>query len=71
MTKTRRKITIDEKIQKQEEVVEKIKEKLQLEEEKLKEFKAKKEDVMKQELLEAISNSGKSMKEILDFVTKA
>lgn len=60
MTKTRRKITIDEKIQKQEEVVEK-----------LKDLKAKKENVMKQELLEAISNSEKSIKEILEFVTKA
>lgn len=64
MTKTRRKISIDEKIQKQEEVVEKIKEKL-------KDLKAKKEDVKKQELLVAISNSGKSIDEILEFVTKA
>ena len=71
MTKIRRKISIDEKIQKQEEFVEKIKEKLQLEEEKLKDLKAKKDDVKKQELLVAISNSGKSIDEILEFVTKA
>ena len=61
MTKTRRKM---------EEVVEKIKEKLQLEEEKLKDLKAKKDDVKKQELLVAISNSGKSIDKILEFVTK-
>ena len=61
-------ITIDEEIIKQEEQVSKSKAKYDADVEKLKDLYAKKDEMKKKELLEAVEKSSKTFEEIMGFL---
>ena len=61
-------ITIDEEIIKQEEQVSKSKAKYDADVKKLKDLYAKKDEIKKKELLEAVEKSSKTYEEILRFL---
>ena len=61
-------ITIDEEIIKQEEQVSKSKAKYDADVKKLKDLYAKKDEMKKRELLEAVEKSSKTFKEIMGFL---
>lgn len=62
-------LSIDEEIVKQEELVAKAKAKYDAEVKKLKDLYAKKDEIKKKELLEAVEKSSKSYEEIMHFLT--
>ncbi len=66
----RRKISIDEKIEKQKEVVFALKDKYDAALAELDALMQQKKEMQKKELLEAIDHSDKSIDEILAFVTE-
>ena len=68
MPRTRRTISIDEKIAQAEADVEKQTERLAKAKENLEMLKKKKDDKRKQEVMDAIDESGKSIDEILEFL---
>ena len=61
-------ITIDEEIIKQEEQVSKSKAKYDADVKKLKDLYAKKDEIKKRELLEAVEKSSKTFEEIMGFL---
>ncbi|MDD7739436.1 MAG: ErpK protein [Lachnospiraceae bacterium] len=61
-------ITIDEEIIKQEEQVSKSKAKYDADVKKLKDLYAKKDEIKKKELLEAVEKSSKTFEEIMGFL---
>lgn len=61
-------ITIDEEIIKQEEQVSKSKAKYDVDVKKLKDLYAKKDEMKKRELLEAVEKSSKTFEEIMGFL---
>ena len=61
-------LSIDEEIVKQEELVAKAKAKYDADVKKLKDLYAKKDEVKKKELLEAVEKSSKSYEEIMRFL---
>lgn len=63
-----RKIGIDEKIQAQEEALQKAKEKYDAAQAKLEELKKKKEKEKEKELIDAIAASGKTADEVIEFL---
>ncbi|MCH4891370.1 hypothetical protein EZV73_27615 [Acidaminobacter sp. JC074] len=65
----RRQITIDEKIEKQKEVVLKIKDRYEAALNDLKTLMKKKHDLESKELINAFEKSDKSLDEILDFLS--
>lgn len=64
-----RKVSLDDKIKKQEELVFKAKEKYDSEVEKLDRLLTKRRELESRELVKAFEKSGKSLQEILDFMT--
>lgn len=62
-------ISIDEEIVKQEEQVAKSKEKYDADVKKLKELYAKRDEIKRKELLEAVEKSSKTYEEIMAFLT--
>lgn len=64
----RRTISIDEKIAKQQEAVDKAKAKYDAAVAELKELRDKKDDEKRKEVIDAIASSGKSMDEIMTFL---
>ncbi len=64
-----RKVGLDDKIKKQEELVFKAKEKYDSEVEKLDRLLTKRRELENKELVKAFEKSGKSLQEILDFMT--
>lgn len=62
------KISIEERIQKQTEIVEKAKEKYDKELSKLKELQSEEQEEKRREILNAIEESGKSMDELYEFL---
>lgn len=64
----RRKIDIEEKIAKQETVIEGLKARLEKANAELDRLNEKKDAERKQDLIEAIENSGKSIDEVLEFL---
>lgn len=68
MPRTRRIISIDEKIVQAEADVEKLTERLNKAKENLEALKQKKDEQRKQEVMDAIDESGKSIDEILAFL---
>ena len=64
-----RKVGLDDKIKKQEELVFKAKEKYDSEVEKLDRLLTKRRELESKELVKAFEKSGKSLQEILDFMT--
>ena len=69
MARPRKDISIEDQIAKQEEAVEKAKEKYDIEVKKLKDLHTKRDDAKKKELIKAIANSKKSYDEIMAFIT--
>ena len=69
MARPRKDIPIEEQIARQEEAVEKAKEKYHSEVAKLKELHIKRDEAKKKELIKAIENSRKSYDEIMAFIT--
>ncbi len=69
MARPRKDIPIEEQIARQEEAVEKAKEKYNSEVAKLKELHIKRDEAKKKELIKAIENSRKSYDEIMAFIT--
>ena len=67
---TRRTISIDEKIEKAKESVERSKAKYDAAVDELKNLMAKRDELKKEELITAIMNSSKSYDEILKFLKK-
>lgn len=63
-------ITIDEEIIKQEEQVSKSKAKYDADVKKLKDLYAKKDEMKKKELLEAVEKSSKTFEEIMEFLKR-
>lgn len=61
-------LSIDEEIVKQEEQVAKSKEKYDAEVKKLKDFYAKREEIKRKELLEAVEKSSRTYEEIMKFL---
>ena len=70
MSRTRKTITLDEKIEKAQAVVFQIKEKYDAAIEELNKLLKKKQEIQKQELLKAIEASTKSYDEIMKFLTE-
>ena len=68
MARPRKDIPIEEQIARQEEAVEKAKEKYDSEVEKLKDLHIKRDEAKKKELIKAIGNSKKSYDEIMVFI---
>ena len=68
MARPRKDIPIEEQIAKQEEAVEKAKEKYNSEVAKLKDLHIKRDEAKKKELIKAIGNSKKSYDEIMVFI---
>ncbi|MEE8885782.1 MAG: ErpK protein [Eubacteriales bacterium] len=64
----RRSIPIDEKIAKQQEVVDRIKARYETETAKLNALLKKKDQEKEQEILEAIESSDKSLDEIMNYI---
>ncbi|MBQ6415871.1 MAG: ErpK protein [Butyrivibrio sp.] len=64
-----RKVSLDDKIKKQEELVFKAKEKYDSEVEKQNRLLTKRRELESKELVKAFEKSGKSLQEILDFMT--
>ena len=62
-------VSLDDKIKKQEELVFKAKEKYDSEVEKLDRLLTKRRELESKELVKAFEKSGKSLQEILDFMT--
>lgn len=62
-------ISIDEEIVKQEEQVAKSKEKYDADVKKLKDLYAKRDEIKRKELLEAVEKSSKTYEEIMAFLT--
>lgn len=69
MARPRKDVPIEEQIAKQEEAVEKAKEKYDIEVAKLKDLHTKRDEEKKKELIKAIANSKKSYEEIMAFIT--
>lgn len=69
MARPRKDISIEDQIAKQEEAVEKAKEKYDIEVKKLKDLHTKRDEAKKKELIKAIANSKKSYDEIMAFIT--
>jgi len=69
MARPRKDVPIEEQIAKQEEAVEKAKEKYDSEVAKLKDLHIKRDEAKKKELIKAIENSKKSYEEIMAFIT--
>jgi hypothetical protein len=70
MPRPKKEVSIEELIQKQEEIVAKSKAKYDADVAKLKDLHAQKDEIRKKELLNAVENSGKSYEEILAFLTQ-
>ena len=68
MARIKQNISIDEKISKAQDTVEKMKEKYDAAVKELRSLMEKKEAMKKQELFQAIENSHKTYEEILDFL---
>lgn len=69
MARPRKDISIEDQIVRQEEAVEKAKEKYDIEMAKLKDLHTKRDEEKKKELIKAIANSKKSYEEIMAFIT--
>ena len=69
MARPKKNTSMEEEIVKQEEAVEKSKEKYDAEVKKLKDMYAKREEARRKALLDAVEKSGKSYEEIMAFVT--
>lgn len=69
MARPRKDIPIEEQIAKQEEAVQKAKEKYDSEVAKLKNLHRKRDEAKKKKLIKAIENSRKSYDEIMAFIT--
>lgn len=69
MARPRKDVSIEEQIAKQEEAVEKAKERYDIEVAKLKDLHTKRDEEKKKELIKAIANSKKSYDEIMAFIT--
>ena len=65
---TRRKISIDDKIEQQKLVVSKAKDRYEAELEQLNELMKKRDELHNKELLRAIEKSNRSFEEIMDFL---
>ena len=65
----RRKLSIDDKIEQQKLVVSKAKDRYETELEKLNQLLKKRDDLRNKELLQAIEQSKRSFKEIMDFLS--
>ena len=68
MARTRKTITLDEKIEKAQEAVEKTKARYDAAVKELRAFLEKKDAQRKQELLKALENSSRSFDEIMEFL---
>ena len=68
MARTRKTITLDEKIEKAQEAVEKTKARYDAAVKELRALLEKKDAQRKQELLKALENSSKSFDEIMEFL---
>lgn len=68
MARPRKEHSIEEEIKKQEEVVARSKARYDSEVKKLKDLYAKKDEMCKKKLLEAVEKSGKSYEEIMAFL---
>ena len=68
MARTRKTITLDEKIEKAQEAVEKTKARYDAAGKELRAFLEKKDAQRKQELLKALENSSRSFDEIMEFL---
>lgn len=68
MARTKQTVSIDEKIARAQEIVEKTKEKYEAAVKELRSLMDKKEALKKQELFKAIENSRKTYDEILEFL---
>ena len=66
-----RKVSLDDKIKKQEELVFKAKEKYDSEVEKLDKLLTKRRELDSKELVKAFEKSGKSLQEIMDFMNSS
>lgn len=62
------KISIEERISKQTEIVEKAKEKYEKELSKLKDLQSEEEEEKRREILNAIEESGKTTEELMEFL---
>ncbi|MCI6534104.1 ErpK protein [Frisingicoccus sp.] len=69
MARPKKNTSMEEEIVKQEEAVEKSKEKYDAEVKKLKDMYAKREEARRKALLDAVEKSSKSYEEIMAFVT--
>jgi ribosomal 50S subunit-associated protein YjgA (DUF615 family) len=69
MARPKKEVSIEEMIQKQEEIVARSKEKYEADAAKLKDLYAKKDELKKAELLKAVESSSKSYEEILAFLS--
>lgn len=68
MSRTYKRTTIDERIEKQKEVVSRIKERYDAELQTLEELMQKRDELRNKELLKAIEASGRSFEEIMKFL---
>ena len=68
MARTRKTITLDEKIEKAQEAVEKTKARYDAAVKELRDLLEKKDAQRKQELLKALENSSRSFDEIMEFL---
>ena len=66
---TRRKISIDDKIEQQKLVVSKVKDRYEAELEELNQLMKKRDELRNKELLQAIEQSKRSFEEIMDFLS--
>ena len=64
----RRKISIDDKIEQQKQVVSKAKDRYEAELEQLNQLMKKRDELRNKELLQAIEQSNRSFEEIMDFL---
>jgi len=70
MAKTRKRITIDEKIERQKEVVSKAKDKYDAALDELNRLMQKREEARRKELLDAFMKSDRTYDEIMEFLSK-
>lgn len=65
---TRRKISIDDRIEQQKQAVSKAKDRYEVELEQLNQLMKKRDELRNKELLQAIEHSNRSFEEIMDFL---
>jgi exonuclease VII small subunit len=65
----RRKITIDEKIERQTEIVARAKEKYESALDELEKLISSREDIYKEDIIKAYESSGRTYKEVMEFLS--